>query len=553
MQNTPVLNNGLFVRESSYKVGSHIDSAHLMNLIKQEKPTDLGVIDIWAMSQKVEMPLYQMSSFKGKNVIEVDDPQGRFTWKVPVAQDLPYIVEDVSGLDKPGLDGTTFRIRLSGVDGSRPFGPTAVFRFSKYSGPELYVVPEDIARIEPSGAGESWTYTVQLVNNDNYRYLDKKYLVPGTKVFRVTSAKGEFGRSYDDTSVAGSSYREYYNYVGNAEATSTYSISSRAVLYAKSNVASDGGLKVLEVWRNLDNSLDPTITTLDGIANKMGDKYVREAIKNQSLIRGWIPAMEAAHISKIAKDIENYLMWGEGGTINAGMDKVRMSKGLWQQLDNSYRRIYSKKEFNLEMFRTELFNFFNGKENFVGPDPKRDIVVQTGMGGMKLINAAIAKEAVGSGLILNAKELGAVTNTGMDLQYGFSFTGFTIPFIANVKFVLNPAFDNVHDNDIDNPIIDGFRLSSYSYIIFDVTQMADDNIILLKNKHLDQGLIWFIKQGDMSYMGRELKGFQGDPNISGYSVYMRQFQPSIFVKDPTKIMKIVMRNPITGLAFGTSA
>ena len=550
MQNTPVLNNGIFLRDTSYKVGSHVDSQHLMNLIKQEKPTDLGVIDIWSMSQKVDMPLYQMSSFKGKNIVGVDDPQGRFSWRVPVAQDIPFITEDIEENDKPGIDGTTFRVKISGLGGMRPFGPTSVLRFSKYSGPELYVVPSDVAKIEPHGDG--WAYTVQLVNNDSYRFLDKKYLKAGTKVFRVTSAKGEYGRSYDDTALAGSDYREYYNYVGNAEATSHYSISSRAVLLSKENVSSDGGLKVLEVWRNLDTGLDPSITTLDGVANKMGDKYVRNAIGN-TLIRGWIPAMEAAHISKIAKDIENYLMWGGGGTINAGADKVRLAKGLWQQLDNSYRRIYNRREFSLELFRTELFNFFNGKENFTGPDPKRDIVVQTGVAGMKLVNTAISKEAMSSGLILNAKELGAVTRTGMDLRFGYSFTGFTIPFIANVQFVVNPAFDNVHDNDIDNPFIDGYRLSSHSFIIFDVTQMADDNIILLKHKALDQGLIWFIEEGDMSYMGRQLQGFRGKPNISGYAVYMRQFMPSIFVKDPTKILKIVMRNPITGLAFGSAA
>jgi len=551
MQNTPVLNNGFFLRDTSYKVGSHVDSYHLMNLIKQEKPTDLGVIDIWSMTQKVEMPLYQMSSFKGKNVVGVDDPQGRFTWKVPVAQDIPYVVEDIEESDKPGIDGTTFRVKISALNGIRPFGPTSVLRFSKYAGPELYVVPEDIAKIEPHGEG--WAYTVQLVNNDSYRWLDKKYLKPGTKVFRVTSAKGEFGRSYDDTALAGSGYREYYNYVGNAEATSSYSISSRAALIAKNGMTGEGGLKVLEVWRNLDTSLDPTITTLDGIANKMGDKYVRDGIKNQSLIRGWIPAMEAAHITKIAKDIENYLMWGGGGSINAGQDKVRMAKGLWQQLDNSYRRVYNRREFSLDLFRTELFNFFNGKENFVGPDPKRDIVVQTGIGGMKLVNDAIAKYAMASGLILNAKEMGAIQNSGMDLRFGYSFTGFTIPFIANVQFVVNPAFDNVHDNDIDNPIVDGYRLSSYSFIIFDVTQMADDNIILLKHTHLDNGLIWFIEEGDMSYMARQLQGFRGKPNMSGFAVYMRQYMPSIFVKDPTKILKIVMRNPITGLAFGASA
>jgi len=246
------------------------------------------------------------------------------------------------------------------------------------------------------------------------------------------------------------------------------------------------------------------------------------------------------------------LMWGTGGRIREGADDIRLSVGLWQQLDSSYRRVYNKSQFNLDLFRSELFNFFNGKENFVGPDPQRNIVVQTGLGGMKLATEAIAKYAFAHGFVVNASDIGAITSKGMDLGFGFAFTSFVIPFIANVKFVLNPALDPVHDNDIDNPIIDGYRLSSYSFIIFDVTENMNDNIYLLKHSTYDKGLIWFVEEGDMSYMARQLQGFKGNPKVSGYAVYMRQTMPSIWVKDPTKVLKIVMRNPITGLAFGTA-
>ena len=546
MSNTPVLNNGLFVRDTSFKVESHVDSYHLLNLVKQEQPTDLGVVDLWAMTQKVEAPLYQLASFKGRNVISVDDPKGQYKWRIPTAQDLTIIVEDISDVDKPGIDGTTFRIKTN----RRSFGYGSVLGFSKYAGPELYVVPEDVAKIEPHGDG--WAYTVQLVNNDNFRFIDKRYLKNGTKIFRKTSVRGEHGRSYDDLGVLSSGYREYYNYVGGAEAHSHYSVSSRAALIEKNGVTANGGLKVTEIWRSFDPGLDPTITTLDGMVNKMGEDYVRRSMSNGTLLRGWLPAMEAAHVSKIARDIETYLMWGTGGRIRENADDVRLSVGLWHQLDSSYRRVYNKAQFNLDLFRSELFNFFNGKENFVGPDPKRSIVVQTGLAGMKIATEAIAKYAFAQGFTVNASDIGAITNKGMDLGFGFSFTSFVIPFIANVKFVLNPALDPVHDNDLDNPIIDGYRLSSYSFIIFDVTENMNDNIYLLKHSIYDKGLIWFVEEGDMSYMARQLQGFKGNPKISGYAVYMRQTMPSIWVKDPTKVLKIVMRNPITGLAFGAA-
>ncbi len=92
---TPVLNNGIFLRDTNYAASSHVDSYHLVNMLKTAEPMDMGPVDLWAMAQKVEMPLYQMSSFGGKNVIMVDNPRGEYKWQTPVVQDLPYVVEDI--------------------------------------------------------------------------------------------------------------------------------------------------------------------------------------------------------------------------------------------------------------------------------------------------------------------------------------------------------------------------------------------------------------------------------------------------------------------------
>ena len=58
---TPSFNNGIFLRDTAYQASSHVDSYHLMNMLKDAEPTDMGPIDIWAQTQKVEMPLYQLS------------------------------------------------------------------------------------------------------------------------------------------------------------------------------------------------------------------------------------------------------------------------------------------------------------------------------------------------------------------------------------------------------------------------------------------------------------------------------------------------------------
>ena len=537
---TPVLNNGIFLRDNTYSTSSHVDSYHLSNLLKSAEPTDLGPVDLWAMVQKVEMPLYQMSSFGGKNVISVDNARGEYKWQIPVTQDLPYIVEDIeSSNTAKGVDGQIFRIKLN----KRTFGHGDIITYDKYNGVEMYITADDIIP-----AGDGFIYSVQLVNNDSTKFLDNKYLRVGTKVFRKGSARGEYGERFSDIGNVNAGFREFYNYVGGAEAHVHYSISSRADLMMKGGMKADGTVPVIEMWRNFDQNADPSVTSLEDMASKMGKDYVKKAYQNGQLTRSFLTTLEAAHLTKIANDIETYLMWGQGGKVKQdGPDDIRLSVGLWKQLDNSFKRIYNKSSFNLDLFKSEIFNFFNGKVEFQGPDPKRSLVVQTGLGGMKLINEAIKKEAINSGLVINASEVGAITGKGMDLNFGFAYTQYVIPFLANVKFVLNPAFDNIHTNDIENPIIDGFPLSSYNFIIFDITENTNDNIFLLKLSW-DNQLKWFYQNGTMDYMGRT-QGFQSSGNFNGYRVFMTQTMPAIWVKDPTKVLKIVMRNPVTGGSF----
>ena len=543
---TPVLNNGIFLRDTNYKASSHVDSYHLTQMLGSAEPMDMGPVDLWAMTQKVEMPLYQLASFGGNNTIMVDNARGEYKWQTPIAQDLPYSlgvidgVTDAAGTTR-GVDGQTFKILLS----KRAFGHGDIITYDKYNGIELYVTADDIL---PSGDG--FVYTVQIVNSNNTQGLKDSYLKSGTKFFRKGSARGEYGERFSDLTT-GTGFREFYNFVGGAEAHVHYSISSRADLMLKGGMNADGSIPVTEIWRTFDQDVDPSVSSLESMVEIMGADYVKRAFDNGNLSRTFLTNLEAAHLNKIASDIETYLMWGHGGRVKQdGPDDIRMSVGLWKQLDNSYKRIYNKSSFSLDMFKTELYNFYQGKVELEGPDPKRTLIVQTGIGGMKLVNDAIAKEAAGLttiGGVINADNNGMVTGQGMDLGFGYAFTSYVIPFLANVRFVLNPAFDNLHTNDIENPLIDGRPLSSYSFIIFDITESGNDNIHLLKLSW-DNQLKWFYQNGTMDYMGRT-QGFASSGNFNGYRVMMTQTMPSIWVKDPTKVLKIVMKTPVTGGSF----
>jgi hypothetical protein len=393
-----------------------------------------------------------------------------------------------------------------------------------------------------------YVYTCKLINNNSAAFLDNKYLTAGTKVFRVTSGRGEYGERWDDV-VSRAGYREFYNILGNAEANAAYHISRKADCMMRNGV-NTGGIPVTEIWKINDPSMraDPSLRTLEDISTRLGQVGMLKAMKEGQISKAFITEIERQAIRKVTGDLETYLMWGKGGRVQQdGPDDLRFSTGLWIQSDNGYKKVYNIGTFTSQMFNSEIYNYYVGKVNFEGPDPNRKLIVQTGLAGMQQMNAAIQQFAINSGLVQNAHELGAITGKALDLDFGYAFTSYTIPFLANLKFVINPAFDNVEANEIENPIINGFRLSSYSYIIFDVTDRGTDNIKMLRDKY-DHEFHWLYQNGTADYMGRE-KGFQSSADFNGYKVKMFQKQGALVVMDPTRLLKIVAKNPITGYSL----
>lgn len=452
---TPTINNGIFLRDNQYVITNHIDKAHITTLLKSAPAVDLGPVDLFAFAKKKEAPLYTFASFNKNNIIYVNHPRGEYTWQTPIAVELPYIVNDVDPTNtKKGIAGTPFKLKFN----KRAFSHNEIITYDKFNGIEVYITEDDIYQVS-----DGFIYTCKLVNNDNNAYLDNKYLANGTVWFSIGSIKGEFTEKFADFRVE-AGYREFYNYVGTGEASVQFSISSEADAIAKGLLNSDGRLNVTEIWRVFDSNIDPSITDLNSLVDKMGVDYVKNLRKNGKLSYSFVTKIEAMMLSKIMRDHENYLMWGKGGRIqqNFGADDIRMTVGLWQQLNRGYKFIYTKDSFSLDIFRAEIFNFFAGKVDFEGPDPNRRLLVHTGLGGFQLVQNAIAAKIAQSGMQVQAATnagIGAIQGSPMNLNFGYAYSGITFPFLANVTFVINPAFDNYNTNDIENPKIDGFNLS----------------------------------------------------------------------------------------------
>jgi hypothetical protein len=539
---TPSINNGIFYRQTQFDVRSHVGKNYLMDM-SVETATDLGPVEFWAMSRKSEMPLYKLSSFGGQNIIEIDGKIVRY--QVPIStDDTVEIVADLTGTDeKPGQDGKPFEILVS----DEKFGYGDLLKFDKYSNIELVVMPQPVR-----SKGEARIYTVKLVDNGSVKFLDKKYLAPGNRISKYGSIMSpEFGQTFSSWKLNGVGQREYIQYVGTANAQTSYWIS---------NEANSLGLdpkdykRVIE-YVQIDGSGDPGIPELNKYMQKVGmtPKDLADMVSKGKARMKFAYAYDEISVRTLARDRENYLMWGSGGRVMFdGQDEVYMSAGLWQQLDSGYKHIYNMNNFSLDMFKSVISNYLHPKVDFTTPGQEPVMMVETGRGGLNLAHEMIRKEANNNSMIVNASEIGALTGDAFDLTFGLFYRGITIPMVAKLKFVYNPALDPVVTNQIENPTLPtGFPLSSYSFIIHDITENGGaDNIKLLRRK--DSKMRMVIENGLDAHPMTTMVGAGGATahaaasRKSGFGALFFQPYDAIWVKDPTRVLKLVMRNPITG-------
>jgi len=539
---TPSINNGIFYRQTQFDARSHVGKNYLMDM-SLEKATDLGPVEFWAMTRKSEMPLYKLSSFGGQNIIEVEGTVARY--QVPVSMDdTVEIVADLTTVDKPGRDGQKFEILLS----TDRFGYGDILKFDKYSQIEMVVMPEPI---RPKG--EAFIYTVRLINNDSVKFIDKKYLAPGNRISQYGSVRTpEFSQVFSSWKVSGVGQREYLQYVGTAEAQTEYWISSEA-----NTIGLDPrDFNRITEFVQIDGTGDPAIADLRKYMETTGmtPGALGEMVKQGKARMKFAYAYDDISMRKIARDRENYLMWGSGGIVQFDSpETVAMSSGLWQQIDSGYKHIFNYNNFGLDMFKTVISNYLWPKVDFKEPGSEPVMVVETGRGGMHLANEMIRKEANSNSMIVNALDVNALNtdSKGIASWMGLFYTEVRIPFVAVLRFVYNPALDPVHTNQIENPVLPtGFPLSSYSFIIHDITENGGaDNIKLLRRKN--SKLRMRIENGmDAHPLSMMMSGntpvHVGSSRKSGFGAQFWQPYDAIWVKDPTRILKMVMRNPFTG-------
>lgn len=541
------LNNGIYLQTREYDYHVHLDKAHLMQMEagRAQDATDLGMITPWITTGYMERPGMWDLIGKGKNRQLFMDGH-IFTWKTPVADQPTYIIEDVSGMDKPGIEGTTFKIKLN----KRTFGNSAIITPEKFSGVELYVTADEIR-----SDGDGFIYTVKLnTTNKKYKWFPKEHLQAGTIYFQIGSVLGEYGQTYNDFGSIKSGYREFYNYVGEGIANVHFTVTRDAALSKVSKTATFGlqqYRKVIEMYQlkpgsaawDISRSGTADFSTLVGAYKGDMGALQKDIVKNI-----WIPEVEALAMVHVERDVEFYAMWGAGGSLDVeGRSQVRLPIGLFHQMNLGPTYNYNIPKFTLKKLDAWLTSRLKDK---IDPYGTNVIRIGTGLGGLKLVRGQILDTAQQLSMTWDSnKYVSGTDNQKLHLDAPY-FSSYRMSF-GVVEFVHIPALDPIQANELENPMIDGHRLSSYMFIVDDLSAQNDNIHEIIYGP--DRDFNHFYVNGRMNYMdnpnystSRGGPYQSSGPGVPGFEVYIEKRHKMYWVKDPTKSLLIKPYNPRTG-------
>ncbi len=545
------LYNGIYLQTKEFNANMHfLDTAHLLRMNAGAgdaygNSTDLGMITPWITTGYMERNgLFDMiSTTSGVKRTMIDGHIARFQY--PIAEQPTYLLEDISGQDKPGLDDAPFKVKTN----KRSWGNLAVISPDKFLQVELIVQADEIIGNDATG----YIYTVKLNStNKKYKWFPKEFLQAGTIFIRTGSVGSEYSRTYDSLGDLKTGFREYYLHVGEGYAHKHFSVTRDA---AVSKVA--GHItKTLQEYRNVLElyQFAPGSPASDGVMRgespitvyqnyfKISKEAAAEKVQMDIVKRAWIPVVEAIAMAEVERDVEFYAVWGSGGTMKIdGKKEVNLPVGLFHQFNLGSFIPYNIPKLTLGKLEAFLLSRMRDK---MDPYGTMKITIGTGLGGMKIMREEIRRKFLGQNFTTlgDDRYVKGTDNQSLYLETP-NFNSYRWEY-GVIEFTHVPALDPIYANEYNNPLYQGHRLSSYMFIIDDLSGEGGNVEELVYGPDWDFN--HFYENGKMSYEDMGGKPFHGNKDIPGFNVYMEKRMKAYRLIDPTKSLIIKPINPYTG-------
>lgn len=533
------LNNSVFVGATKFDPNKFTDMNWLYTNYKKDSFTTYkGMISLWNQRKLMSTPLISMTELSN-SVMTVPNTEGRLRYSIPYDLGLPYIVEDMtSEVDKPGIDGQKFKIKLS----ENCFSNTDVITYDLRDGLTLYITEEEIYE-----EGDGWVYTVQIpATNKRETYFPKRHLKQGTQFMKISNANSE----YD---------------------TQKSSITTRSGMMDL-ELQLGGGHRSVYHWitgyadmARFDESKHPHLAFVNQYAKSKGSTFMfMNKDQNGKVIpksMRWMSVIEALLWAEMKMMEERDLMWNKGGIVTgSGRRSVRIGTGLYEQMRNGNRVIYDT--LTLDIIESTISNLFY-QSNI--PMEQRRTKIQAGTAAMIEISKLLAEDfkQYNPFLVTNEFGKGVMYGDAMNLGYGFRFTSKRFPVAGLIEFEYNPALDGMTGNRSQDSLIGEYPIESHTLMVFDVTDGAKtnaagkvkgveyrvengfnegSNIVLVKPEGYTD-TYWGYEIGTQHPLGPgAMQGMISSSQRDGYAIWMKNFS-TIWLKDATRSVIIEKARP----------
>jgi hypothetical protein len=547
---------GIFMGQArSLGIKNHVDIPYITALAP-EKPLDFGVLDLWALRQRTESPLLTLA-IDNAQVLYTDAEY--YTFELPSAADATTrLVSGGLDKDKQGMDGEEIPFVIS----RRDLAPGSIFKFDLTSRISFTVIDKPIEQL-----GEHYKVWAVLNTNSQVKWVTKSEFQPQRQIIKLADVRGlDFSSFKSVWSISGvPSLAKYKNYLSNVMLQQSYRVTSGAVEYLNHHTRID---------QRQIQMMEQTVLQfyqVRGIAdNKVVDLRNPESYQmyferlQQEKIKGngemaMVNLLDSIAINMMAKQNNDLMVWGDQiDIIRDGYDTQRIIPGVWFQLDMAgYKHTYSIDTFTLDTLTDAIKDFEFGKVPLRENVSFNEYVIRTGRGGQELIYQAFLKKGFQIPAQIMNSEFKFISGTrASELQYNIPrFTRYQLPGIGYLTVDWEPGFDPVKADEFVNPILPGgYRLTSYTMLIEDYNT-SGNNIAIIRNNGHKMRMI--VESGDnthpllrssTSINGQNIQVSQASDELTGYQVKFVSKADSAIVKDPTKLLKLVPKNPRTGIA-----
>lgn len=522
-------------------IGNHLDLPSVKGLATYQNMTKMGPRDLWAYAHMSEVP-FMYEQLMASNVELIKGNKYSFELPTSGTHGTKVVSVEASNPAKIGWGQEPFKLTVTnknlGSHGAHiTFDPTSPY--------VMEVVGFQIK-------GDQITYDVVYKGSHTKEdFIPAHLFQPGSQLYKLAGFRSkEFGQEYDSWQAEGFTNREYLGFLTNTEIQTHYHITDQAANFFEHNSILDPKM--------LMDSLDKVVDYI-GIESPIasGVKNFEDWMKKggnpgEIGFRAIATKYDDISMQILNRENMNVVVWHPGSmTDGNSYDQNFISPGIWHQLDYSgYKRFYNIETLSKDVILSAIREFEADKIRPADYGQERVYKIRTGIGGRQLLNQIFAEEMKNvTGLIdaFQAKQIEGDNINGISLN-GVWYKSIRVPGIAKLVFEVDPSFDNNNTNDILNPKLStGFRLTSYSMIIEDYNT-SNSNIKILRNQNLGKQVRMEVIAGDRthplfetSYMGAT--AHLGSSLQTGYGAYFRTTPDTGFVVDPTKILKLIPKNP----------